>query len=264
MIKLAISGGAGRMGGRLIDLGSLDGDFQVVAAVEAANHPKIGTDAGLASGNTELGVSFSSQFPTDVDVVIDFSHPEGAEKAIDYCHENSRPLVMATTGLETETVEKLKQAATKIPIVWAPSMSLAVNLTMKLVETAGLALKNHSTGVDVEIIERHHRFKADAPSGTALKFGEIIAGAMGQTCHQHGREGITGERTRDEIGYHAVRTGDNPGQHTIVFGMLGETIELNVAASSRDCYAAGALEAAKFVAKQGPGLFNMYDVLGLN
>ncbi|MFK7765783.1 MAG: 4-hydroxy-tetrahydrodipicolinate reductase [Mariniblastus sp.] len=264
MIKLAISGGAGRMGGRLIDLGSQDKAFEIVAAIEAADHPKIGSDAGIGSGTGELGVNYSDTYPDQVDAVIDFSLPTGADKAIAYCSEHSRPLVMATTGLEPETIENLKQAATKIPIVWAPSMSLAVNLSMKLVEMAGVALKDHSTGVDVEIIERHHRFKADAPSGTALKFGEIIADAMGQTVHQHGREGITGERTRNEIGYHAVRTGDNPGQHTIVFGMLGETIELNVAASNRDCYASGALAAAKFVVNQQPGLFNMYDVLGLN
>ena len=263
MLNLAISGAAGRMGSRLIDLGSQDQEFKITGAVESASHPQLGTDAGLASGIQEMGVKFSSEYPTDVDVVIDFSHPAGAEAAIDYCIAQNKPLVMATTGLENETVEKLKSAQA-IPIVWAPSMSLAVNLTMKLVETAGLALKDHSTGVDVEILERHHRFKADAPSGTALKFGEIVAGAMGITNHQHGREGMTGERQRNEIGYHAIRTGDNPGQHTIVFGMLGETIELHVGASNRDCYAAGALAAAKFAAKQAPGLYNMYDVLGLN
>jgi 4-hydroxy-tetrahydrodipicolinate reductase len=142
-------------------------------------------------------------------------------------------------------------------------MSLAVNLTMKLAETAARALKHCPNGADVEIIERHHRFKEDAPSGTALRFGEIIAEAMGLSHHRHGREGLTGQRSRNEIGYHAVRVGDNPGEHTIVFGMLGETIELTVKASNRDSYAAGALQAAKFVARQSIGLYNMYDVLGL-
>lgn len=264
MSKLAISGAAGRMGNRLIDLGSQDNDFEIVAAIEAAAHPQSGADAGLAAGIGELGVCFSNEYPGDVDVVIDFSHPAGADAAIDYCFENNKPLVMATTGLEESTVQKLKRCASKIPVVWAPSMSLAVNLTMKLVETAGTALKDHSTGVDVEILERHHRFKADAPSGTALKFGEIVGEAMGIDSHQHGREGMIGERPRNEIGYHAIRTGDNPGQHTIVFGMLGETIELKVAASNRDCYASGALAAAKFVVKQDPGLYNMFDVLGLS
>ena len=155
----------------------------------------------------------------------------------------------------------IRTAAQSIPVVWAPNMSLAVNLTMKLSEMAAHALKGSSA--DVEILERHHRFKEDAPSGTALKFGEIIAHAMGLTRHVHGREGLTGKRTRDEIGYHAIRTGDDPGQHTIIFGMLGETVELTVRASNRDCYALGALQAAKFVSQQGPGLYSMYDVLGL-
>ena len=261
--NLAISGAAGRMGKRLIDLASQDDFFRVMAAIESPDHPDLGTDAGLAAGIGELGVAFSDRFPADVDVVIDFSHPAGAAAAVDYCVENHKPLVMATTGLHESTIEKIKQAGHQIAVVWAPSMSLAVNLTMKLVETAGLALKDHATGVDVEIIERHHRFKADAPSGTALKFGEIVARTMGQTVHQHGREGMTGERGRTEIGYHAIRSGDNPGEHTIVFGMLGETIELKVAASNRDCYAAGALAAARFVAAENAGLFDMYDVLGL-
>ena len=261
--KLAISGAAGRMGKRLIDLGSQDEFFQIVAAIEASDHRDLGSDAGLAAGIGEMGLVFSDQYPAEVDVVIDFSHPAGAAAAVDYCVEHRKPLVMATTGLHESTIEKIKQAGHQIGVVWAPSMSLAVNLTMKLVETAALALKDHATGVDVEIIERHHRFKADAPSGTALKFGEIVAQVMGQTNHQHGRDGMVGERGRNEIGYHAIRCGDNPGQHTIVFGMLGETIELNVAASNRDCYAAGALAAARFVAAQGAGLYDMYDVLRL-
>ncbi len=142
-------------------------------------------------------------------------------------------------------------------------MSLAVNLSMKLAEIAAHALKDHGSGVDVEIIETHHRFKADSPSGTALKFGAIIADAMGQTSEQHGRSGMVGERPATEIGYHAVRAGDDPGQHTIMFGMMGEKIELKVAASNRDCYASGALQAALFLASQTPGLYTMYDVLGL-
>ena len=142
-------------------------------------------------------------------------------------------------------------------------MSLAVNLAMKLSQVAAGVLKDHATGADVEIIERHHRYKEDAPSGTALKFGELIAEIMGQTNHQHGRQGRPGRRPHGEIGYHALRTGDNPGEHTIVFGMLGETLELTVRASNRDCYAHGAMAAAKFVARQKPGLYSMNDLLGL-
>jgi len=173
------------------------------------------------------------------------------------------PLVMATTGLSDAQEQRLEQAAASIPVVWAPNMSLAVNLTMKLSTIAAEALKDYASGVDVEIIERHHRFKEDSPSGTALKFGALIADVMGQTKAAHGREGRPGPRPRDEIGYHAVRVGDNPGEHTIIFGMLGETIELRVGATNRDCYALGALAAAKFAARQKPGLYNMYDVLGL-
>jgi 4-hydroxy-tetrahydrodipicolinate reductase len=251
------------MGQRLIDLGSNDSSLEIVSAVESSNHPLLGKDAGDVAGIGTIGVNLSDSIPGGVEALIDFSLPAGADRAIDHCASNSVPLVMATTGLEETTIKKIHDASSTIPIVWAPSMSLAVNLTMKLAETAGLALKDHASGVDVEIIERHHRFKADAPSGTALKFGEILAGAMGITHHQHGREGETGQRPRNEIGYHAVRTGDDTGQHTIVFGMLGETIELKVASSNRDCYASGALTAAKFVATQQPGLYNMYDVLGL-
>ncbi len=263
MIKLAISGAGGRMGHRLVDLGSNDPAFQLVAAIESSSYPRLGEDAGSVAGTGEIGVALSDSVPDGVEALIDFSLPAGADRAIEHCAAKRVPLVMATTGLEESTIKKIHDASETIPIVWAPSMSLAVNLTMKLAETAALALKDHSTGVDVEIIERHHRFKADAPSGTALKFGEILAGAMGITNHQHGREGDTGQRPRNEIGYHAVRTGDDTGQHTILFGMLGETIELKVGSSNRDCYASGALAAAKFVAGKEPGLYNMYDVLGI-
>jgi 4-hydroxy-tetrahydrodipicolinate reductase len=142
-------------------------------------------------------------------------------------------------------------------------MSTAVNLTMKLAEIAGRVLKDLPSGVDVEIIERHHRFKEDAPSGTALKFGKIAGDAMEITEHTHGRSGRPGQRPRNEIGYHAIRAGDNAGEHTILFGMLGEKLELRVAASNRDCYAQGALLAAEWLAKKPPGLYGMNDVLGL-
>jgi len=159
----------------------------------------------------------------------------------------------------------LADAANSIPIVWAPSMSTAVNLTMKVVQQITETLKDVAGGVDIEILERHHRFKADAPSGTALRFGELIAEKLGgDVKHVHGREGETGQRTRNEIGYHAIRVGDNPGEHSIVFAMLGERIEINVAASNRDCYASGALAAAKWLQGKPNGLYNMFDVLGLS
>ena len=195
------------------------------------------------------------------DAVIDFSLPAAAEKIIETCRQRKIPLVVATTGFDEAQTKKLRAAVEEIPLLWSPNMSLAVNLTMKLAEVAAAALENRDA--DVEILERHHRFKEDAPSGTALKFGQIIARVMGQTVHRHGREGRPSKRPHHEIGYHAIRVGDNPGEHTIVFGMLGETIELTVRATNRDCYAAGTLAAAKFLVRKKPGLYGMNDVLSL-
>jgi len=223
----------------------------------------MGEDAGRLAGIGDLGVRVSDTLSVDADVLIDFSTPAGAERATVLCLERKLPLVMATTGLEAAAQTKLRTAASSIPLVWSPSMSLAVNLTMKLTSIAAAALKDYPGGADVEIIERHHRFKEDSPSGTAIKFGQIVADAMGQEHHQHGREGRPGARPHGEIGYHAVRTGDNPGEHTIVFGMLGETLELSVRASNRDCYAQGALAAAKFLHGKPAGLYGMSDVLGV-
>lgn len=261
--SIAIHGAAGRMGKRLIALASTDPQLKIVAALEHEQHPELGKDAGLACGIMELHVPLAAHLNVKADALIDFSIPEAAERILGICVQHKTPLVMATTGLNERQREQVSEASVHIPVVWSPSMSLTVNLAMKLVATVGAALKDNGGGVDVEIIERHHRTKEDSPSGTALKFGEIIAGVMGQTLHTHGREGIVGKRPQHEIGYHAVRTGDNPGEHTIIFGLLGETLEVSVKASSRDCYAMGALAAAKFVAKQQPGLYSMYDVLGL-
>jgi 4-hydroxy-tetrahydrodipicolinate reductase len=261
--RIAINGAAGRMGQRLIALASADPDLEVVAALEFAEHPDIGKDVGLVAGAGEIGVPLSTALEVEANAAIDFSLPAGAEAIVRICAERGVPLVMATTGLDDEQKQLITSTAEKVPVVWAPNMSLAVNLTMKLAATAAEVLKGNPNGADVEIIERHHRFKKDAPSGTALRFGEIIANVMGQTEHVHGRHGLVGQRPRDEVGYHALRVGDNPGEHTIVFGMLGETIELTVRATNRDCYALGALAAAKFVSKQSPGLYGMNDVLGL-
>jgi 4-hydroxy-tetrahydrodipicolinate reductase len=262
-IKLAIHGAAGRMGQRVMALASQDAQFKIVAALESAASPKLGLDAGLVAGISELGVLLAVVGESDADVVIDFSVPDAGVAVVDHCLKFKKPLVIATTGFDADQREYIQKAAKSLPIVFAPSMSTAVNVAMKLAEVAGKALRDVPSGVDVEIIERHHRFKEDAPSGTALKFGEIVARAMGQTQHVHGREGRPGKRPANEIGYHAVRTGDNPGEHTIVFGMLGETLELRVAATNRDCYAQGALMAAAWLIGKPAGLYGMKDVLGL-
>lgn len=262
-VKLAIHGAAGRMGQRVTALAAQDGQFEIVAALESASSSKIGQDAGLVAGIGKIGVPLSVVGENAADVVVDFSVPDAGIAVLDHCLKFNKPVVIATTGFDADQKAFIHKAAAKLPIVWSPSMSTAVNLTMKLVEIAGRTLRELPSGVDVEIIERHHRFKEDAPSGTALKFGEIVAQAMGQTEHIHGREGRPGKRKPTEIGYHAVRTGDNPGEHTIIFGMLGETIELKVAATSRDCYAQGALLAASWLVGMPPGLYGMKDVLGL-
>ncbi len=260
-LRIAIHGAAGRMGRRLVALASADPEFSVQAALESAEHPRLGEDAGAVAGMGSVGTPLSASLDVEVDVVIDFSVPAATAAIAETCLRKGIPLVCATTGLDEKQAAKLRAAAERIPLLWAPNMSLAVNLTMKLAETAARALKHKDA--DVEILERHHRFKEDAPSGTALRFGRIIADVMGQTVHTHGREGRPGKRPRDEIGYHAVRVGDNPGEHTIVFAMLGEMLELTVRATNRDCYALGALAAAKFLAGKPPGMYAIRDVLEL-
>ena len=262
-MKLAIHGAAGRMGQRVTALAVNDARFQVVAALESANHRLLGRDAGLVAGVGEIGVPLGVVGESNADVVIDFSVPDAAVAVVAHCVQFSRPVVVATTGLDSEQQRYLRKAGEQIPIVWSPNMSTAVNVAMKLTEVAGKSLRDLPTGVDVEIIECHHRYKEDAPSGTALKFGQIIVDTMDRTELTHGRSGRPGPRPRNEIGYHAVRAGDNPGEHTIVFGMLGETIELRVAATSRDCYAQGALLAAEWLLGKPAGLYGMSDVLGL-
>ena len=252
------------MGRRVVALAAADNAFRLVAAVDRADHEQLGQDAGRLAGTEPAGVSLDSRWPTAADVLIDFSLPDAFDDCLQHCAGSHTPMVIATTGLSDSQKHDLHAAAQTVPVVWAPSMSLAVNLTMRLAEQVAETLSGVAGGLDVEILERHHRYKADAPSGTALKFGELIAEKLpGPTKHVHGRHGHTGERGCDEIGYHAVRVGDNPGEHTIVFGMLGERIELNVAASNRDCYASGALAAAKWLRGRPVGLYSMFDVLGL-
>jgi 4-hydroxy-tetrahydrodipicolinate reductase len=196
-------------------------------------------------------------------VVIDFSLPEAVAGIVATCVEKRVPLVIATTGLTAADHERIAAAALVIPVLQSPSMSLAVNISMDLVGRAASLLAHVGGRTDVEIIECHHRHKEDAPSGTALKFGAIVRDGMGQVREAHGREGRPGARPADEIGYHAVRAGDNPGEHTILFGLEGESFAVNVRATSRDCYARGALAAAAFLAGKPAGLYSMQDVLGL-
>jgi 4-hydroxy-tetrahydrodipicolinate reductase len=264
MIKIGINGATGRMGKRLIAIGHADSRFQLVSATSSPHSEFLGMDAGEIAGVGPMGLNVTPEIAGQPDVVIDFSTAIGARAALDYCREHRASLVIASTGLSPDLQEQVRKASSSIAVCMAPNMSLAVNLTIKLAEITAKALRNQAGSVDVEIIERHHRFKADAPSGTALRFGDVIAAAMGQTEHQHGRIGDVGQRPPTQIGYHAVRVGDDPGQHTILFGMIGELIELRVAASNRDCYATGAYAAASYLVKQPPGLYTMGDVLGID
>jgi 4-hydroxy-tetrahydrodipicolinate reductase len=261
--RVVVHGAGGRMGQRIIALLHGDPRFELFGAVENSSSPHLGKDIGVIAGLGPIGVPVVDEIPEVAEVVIDFSVPEASISAVAVCSSRGTPIVVATTGHSEQQRDMLQAFSHRTAVLYSPSMSMAVNLLMKLVGTAAGVLKEHASSVDVEIIERHHRLKEDAPSGTALKFGEIIAQQMGLTRQTHGRSGRPGQRPLDEIGYHAVRTGDNPGEHTIIFGMLGETIELNVKASNRDCYARGAIEAARFLVGKKAGLYNMNDVLGL-
>ena len=259
--SIAVHGAAGRMGQRLVTLISQDGDAALGAAMEMPGHPRIGCDAGEVAGVGTIGVTIADALTKPVDAVIDFSTAAAVDSIIAACVTRNVPLVVATTGLSPQQELTVREASKAIPLLWSPNTGLAVNVAMTLVRAAARSLAGRH--VDVEILERHHRDKVDAPSGTALKFGEIITKEMGQTQHRHGREGVTGRRPADEIGYHAIRVGDNPGEHTIVLGMLGELIEITVRVTNRDCYAFGAIAAAKFLTQREPGLYSMNDVLGL-
>ena len=262
--RLVVHGAAGRMGQRIIACAAADTvPWHLVAAIERAGHPKLGIDAGTLAGSGEAGVVISEAWSCPADVVIDFSLPEAVPSIVEKCLAAKVPLVVATTGFDDAVRTLIADAARVIPVLQAPSMSLAVNIAMDLVSRAGTLLKRVGTRTDVEIIECHHHHKEDAPSGTALKFGAIVRDAMGQIREAHGRVGRPGGRPADEIGYHAIRAGDNPGEHTILFGMEGESLSVQVRATNRDCYARGALAAAAFLAAKPAGLYSMRDVLGL-
>ena len=257
-LSLGIHGATGRMGARLIQLIQADPSLTLGAAIDRAGHPGIGQDIGPLVGLGNLGVPLRSSLDVPVDVVIDFSAPAASLAIGEVCRERGIPLVVGTTGLEPEQKAELEKAADRIPLLISPNLSRAVNLLMKL---AGEAARALGDSADIEIIERHHKLKKDAPSGTALRLAEIVAREIGSDQFTHGREGLVGERPQGEIGLHALRTGDNPGEHTVVFGLMGECLELTHRALNRDGFARGALDAAKFVANKPPRVYSMNDIL---
>ncbi len=260
---VGINGAAGRMGQRLVSLMCEDHELALGLALDAANHPRMGDDIGEVAGLGKLAMPLRADLPVEahLNVVIDFSMPEGTMKVLPWCVAHRIPLVVATTGHSPEQRREIEAAAHHTALLMAPNMSLSVNVLFQLVRQAAQLLAGK--GFDVEIVERHHRFKKDAPSGTALHFARIVQEVMGQSELRHGREGLLGERPPTEIGMHALRTGDNIGEHTIIFSTLGESLELVHRGHTRDSYARGALLAAKFLAGKPPGRYTMNDVLGL-
>jgi len=266
MTRIAIAGATGRMGKSLIEACAQAKDVQLTAAFEYAGSPLLGNDAGELAGVGRLGIAISADVAArsdDFDVLIDFTRPEATLAHLAICRKARKRLVIGTTGFSSEQREDIAAASRDIGIVFAPNMSVGVNLCFKLLDLAARVLGDE---VDIEIIEAHHRHKVDAPSGTALRMGEIVAEALGRDlkeCAVYGREGVTGERDRNTIGFSTIRAGDIVGDHTVLFAGAGERVEITHKASSRLTFANGALRAASWLMARDTGLFDMQDVLGL-
>ncbi|MEF7615427.1 4-hydroxy-tetrahydrodipicolinate reductase [Aquincola sp. MAHUQ-54] len=264
-LKVAIAGASGRMGRMLIEAVQAADDCVLAGALDVPGSPALGHDAtaflGRASGvaiTADLGAGLAG-----AEVLIDFTRPEGTLAHLAACRDHGVRAVIGTTGFTDEQKAEIAEHARHIPIVLAPNMSVGVNVVLKLLDMAARAL---SEGYDIEIIEAHHRHKVDAPSGTALKMGEVVANALGRdlkACAVYGREGVTGERDPSTIGFATVRGGDIVGDHTVLFAGTGERIEITHKSASRVTYAQGSLRAARFLADKPHGLFGMDDVLGL-
>lgn len=262
-LKLAVNGAGGRMGKRIIALAREAGGFDIVAALEQPQYSHLNADAGLVAGVGELGVKVTTALDADVDVMIDFSHSGGTLACAEMAKVDGFALVVGTTGLSTAERDKLHDISGEAPVLVGSNMSLGVNLLFRLVAQVAKRLDD---GYDIEIVEAHHRFKKDSPSGTALELARQIAKAKEwdwPACLVNGREGKEALRQEKTIGMHAVRLGDTIGEHSVFFGALGETIELRHTAHNRDTFARGSLHAAKWLAVQKPGFYSMFDVLGL-
>ncbi|MEW6119644.1 MAG: 4-hydroxy-tetrahydrodipicolinate reductase [Pseudomonadota bacterium] len=264
-VRIALAGVSGRMGRALIESVAADADCLLHAAIDRAGSPLLGQDAHAALGAAS-GVQVTDQVKaalTGAQALIDFTRPEATFFYLDACVAAGVPLVIGTTGFDAAGKVRIAEAARSIPLVFAPNMSVGVNLLMKLAELAAQVLDE---GYDIEIIEAHHRHKIDAPSGTALGLGQAVARALNRDlsqCAVYGREGVTGERDPGTIGFATVRGGDIVGDHTLLFAGVGERIELTHKASSRATFAQGALRAAKWLQGRAPGLYDMRDVLNL-
>src|SRR5574343_669990 len=264
-LPIAVAGATGRMGHMLIEAILGADDTRLAGALDLPSSPSLGHDAAAWLGKN-TGVAISSDLRTglkDSKFLIDFTRPEGTMAHLQVCRELGVKAVIGTTGFSDEQKAEIAEIAKDIAIVLAPNMSVGVNVTLKLLQMAAQAL---ATGYDIEIIEAHHRHKVDAPSGTALKMGEVIAEAVGRDlkeCAVYGREGVTGERDPSTIGFATIRGGDVVGDHTVLFAGIGERIAISQKSSSRATYAQGSLRAVRFLAGRRAGLFDMFDVLGL-
>lgn len=264
-LPVAVAGASGRMGRMLIEAILAAPDLQLAGALDLPGAPGLGTDVGLPMGRA-CGVVLTSdpaQALRDARVIIDFTRPEGTLALIPSCMERGVSMVIGTTGFDAAGRAAIGAAASKIGIVFAPNMSVGVNVTLKLLEAATRML---GADYDIEVIEAHHRHKVDAPSGTALRMGEVIAETLGQKLEDVAtwtRHGVTGERPADRIGFSVIRGGDIVGDHTVLFAGTGERIEISHKSSSRANYAQGSLRACRFLAGRAAGLFDMQDVLGL-
>ncbi len=264
--RICVAGASGRMGRMLIEAVRASDDCTLTGALDRADGPSIGQDAAAFLGQP-AGVPIVADLGTGLsgsEVLIDFTRPEGTLAHLRECVRLGVKLVIGTTGFSDDQKAEIAEAARHIAIVMAPNMSVGVNVTFKLLEMAAKAL---STGYDIEIVEAHHRHKVDAPSGTALMMGEVIAGVLGRDlkdCAVYAREGVTGERDPSSIGFATIRGGDIVGDHTVLFAGTGERIEITHKSASRATYAQGSLRAVRFLADKPHGLYSMFDVLGLN
>ena len=265
-IRVVIAGASGRMGQMLVDAVCADANMTLVGALDHASSPALGQDAGAFAGRT-TGVVIQSDLATALagaHVLIDFTRPEGTLAHVQAASAAGVAVVIGTTGFSDEQKAQLQHASATTAMVMAPNMSVGVNVTLKLLEMAAKAMP---TGYDIEIIEARHRHKVDAPSGTALKMGEVVAHALGRDLKDYavyGRDGVTGERDPSTIGFATIRGGDIVGDHTVLFAGTGERIEITHKSSSRATYAQGSLRAARFLADKSSGMYDMFDVLGLH
>jgi 4-hydroxy-tetrahydrodipicolinate reductase len=266
MIRIGVAGAAGKMGSRIAALSKEYEGLQLAAAFEKKGHKDIGQDIGVITGSGKAGVALAAgigEIIDSVDLIIDFTSVESTKENLRTASAKGKAMVIGTTGFTASDVREIEPLLKGIPCVMASNMSLGVNLLLKVLGDVAAAL---GEDYDIEIVEAHHRLKKDAPSGTALKMAQVIADAVHRNLDEvavYARKGVIGQRTKKEIGIQTVRAGDIVGEHTVLFGGLGERIEITHKASSRDTFARGALRAALWLQGKGPGLYDMQDVLGL-